>query len=358
MGRDFQQRKAKGGRGVRGGGGCKPMHRTVIGEDQGTREGREAFLLCKEGEAAGDGSDGRAGRTSPFLLGCGPFPSRFPRVWKKSVPIENYNFLKPVKKQEPNLSGHRSPKTDQSNLQDSSLKVYSDSEDDFMQLQKGMVKITIPLNQQLQAERVSPAPFPIPLLQASRLKKIASHPTTLFQVVQCQDAFGLLQHQMNQPCRFNAAAVTSKAEVREEWKTALLTSVDSRQLGVPRINVASHDWLLCPSRGIQLRGGVLPTRSWSAWSANHQTTDKTCREACRALEMINHMLQVCERLDLFLHWQGLRLSDKPIITSGTSFIKPDLLVEAMNWPWVMDVRSVQLLNAGDLGHQGLQVQTA
>ncbi|KAG8136276.1 hypothetical protein E2320_009252 [Naja naja] len=144
-----------------------------------------------------------------------------------------------------------------------------------------------------------------------------------------------------------------KAEAREEWKTALLTSFNSRELAVPRIDTASHDWLLLTSRvfsclylrGIQLRGGMLPMRSRSAQGADCQTTDKSCRGACRALEMINHVLQVCEVthdaqcawhnhvvqcLDQFLRWQGLHPSVKPIITSGTSFITPDLLMEAMN----------------------------
>lgn len=115
------------------GGECKPMPPTVIGEDQGIREGRKSlFYFAKKGRAAGDGSDGRAGRTSPSVLGYVPFPSRFLCVWKKTVPMENHNLLKPLKKQEPNFSGHRSPKTDQSNLQDSSLDVYSDSEGTFV----------------------------------------------------------------------------------------------------------------------------------------------------------------------------------------------------------------------------------
>ncbi|KAG8135669.1 hypothetical protein E2320_008665 [Naja naja] len=107
---------------------------------------------------------------------------------------------------------------------------------------------------------------------------------------------------MNQLCRINAAAVTTKAEAWEEWKTVLLTSFDDRELGVPRIDAASHDWLLRPSRvfpclylrGIQLKGGVLPTRSRSAQGADRQTINKTCRGACQALEMINYVLQVCE----------------------------------------------------------------
>lgn len=84
---------------------CEPMAPTATGEDQGVREGREAFSLCKEGRAARDGSDGRAGRTSYV-----PFQSRFLCICKKSVLIEKYNLLKPVKKQERNLSAHRRSK--------------------------------------------------------------------------------------------------------------------------------------------------------------------------------------------------------------------------------------------------------
>lgn len=87
----------------------------------------------------------------------------------------------------------------------------------------------------------------IPLLQASRLEKITAHPTTLFQMVQRQDAFGFLLRRMNQPCRINAAVVTTKAEVREEWRNVLLTSFDGREVGVPKIDAASHNWLLHPS---------------------------------------------------------------------------------------------------------------
>lgn len=89
---------------------------------------------------------------------------------------------------------------------------------------------------------------------------------------------------MNQPCRVNATVVTTKSEVREEWKIALLNSIDSRELSAPNIDVASHEGILQPSRvfpcsyikGIQLRCSLL------------------LRGACRIPEMINHVLQVCE----------------------------------------------------------------
>lgn len=142
----------------------------------------------------------------------------------------------------------------------------------------------------------------IPLLQASQREKTASHPTMLFQMMQHQNAFSLLRHWMNQPCRVNTAGVTMKAEVREEWKKVILTSSDNRVLGVLKIDAASHDWLLRPSRvflhlclrGMQLRSGILPTRAWNARGANQQIIDKSCRGGCRAPKMINYVLNICE----------------------------------------------------------------
>ncbi|KAG8135048.1 putative Rap guanine nucleotide exchange factor 2 protein [Naja naja] len=62
---------------------------------------------------------------------------------------------------------------------------------------------------------------------------------------------------------------------------------------------------------------------------------------------------IYQHLDQFLRWQGLRLSVEPIITSGTSFIKLDLLVEAMNRLWVMDGSMATESEAGDMDLSGL-----
>lgn len=47
-----------------------------------------------------------------------------------------------------------------------------------------------------------------------------------------------------------------------------------------------------------------------------------------------------QRLDQLLRQQGVRPSVEPIIPTGTSFIKPDLIVEAVNQLWIMDVSVV------------------
>lgn len=142
----------------------------------------------------------------------------------------------------------------------------------------------------------------IPLLQQKRLEKVTSNPATLFQMVQRQDSFRSLGRQMDQPYRLNGTVIASKAEVREGWQNMLFNSVDGRELTVPEVDKASHEWLRRPARvfprlyirGIQLRGGLLPTKARSTRGNNRQVTNRTCRGACCAPETLNHILQACE----------------------------------------------------------------
>ncbi|KAL7975812.1 hypothetical protein Chor_008348 [Crotalus horridus] len=203
----------------------------------------------------------------------------------------------------------------------------------------------------------------IPLLQKKRFEKIATNPATIFQIMQRQDSFRTQGRRLDKPCRLNSTVVTSKTEVREEWGNMLSNSIDGRELRHPEVDKASHEWLLRPDRvfprlhmrGIQLRGGLLPTKARSGRGNNRQVTSKTCRGACQNVETLNHILQVCEvthdarcarhnrvlhRLERLLHKKGLRTTLEPVIPAGSSFIKPDLIIETDTHTYVLDVSVV------------------
>lgn len=203
----------------------------------------------------------------------------------------------------------------------------------------------------------------IPLLQKARLEKVASGATMLPPAVLHQEAFQSLSHRINQPCMMASAVVTMKEEVRMEWRNILARAIDGRDLCIADVDGASHEWLLRPSRvfprlfirGIQLRGGVLSTKSRSARGSNRKVVDRSCQGACRAPETLNHILQVCEtthdarcachnrvlrHLAHLFHRDGVHCWVEPIIPSGPSFIKPDLVVDWNKELWVLDVAIV------------------
>lgn len=203
----------------------------------------------------------------------------------------------------------------------------------------------------------------IPLLQQRRFEKIATNPATIFQIMQRQDSFRTQRRRLDKPCRLNTAVVTSKTEVREEWGNMLSNSVDGRELRHSEVDKASHEWLLRPSRvfprlhmrGIQLRGGLLPTKARSGRGNNRQVTSKTCRGACQNVETLNHILQVCEvthdarcarhnrvlhHLEKLIRKKGIRTTLEPVIPAGSSFIKPDLIIETDTQCIVLDVSVV------------------
>lgn len=203
----------------------------------------------------------------------------------------------------------------------------------------------------------------IPLLQQKRFEKIATNPATIFQIIQRQDSFRTQGRRLNKPCRLNSTVVTSKAEVREGWANMLSDSVDGKELRYPEVDKASHEWLLRPSRvfprlhlrGIQLRGGLLPTKARSGRGKNRQVTTRTCRGACQNVETLNHILQVCEvthdarcarhnrvlhHLEKLIRKKGIRATLEPVIPAGSSFIKPDLIIETDTQTYVLDVSVV------------------
>lgn len=100
----------------------------------------------------------------------------------------------------------------------------------------------------------------------------------------------------------NSIAVTTKAEVLTEWRNALVHSIDGRESSVTDVDVASPGCLLHPSwvfphlylQGIQLRGGLLSTKSRSARGTSGQVVDRCCRGACRVCETLSHIWQACE----------------------------------------------------------------
>lgn len=203
----------------------------------------------------------------------------------------------------------------------------------------------------------------IPILQRSRYMKLLGNPSEVTAMVRQQNSFDVLQHSINIPVRIGTLTVTSKSESRTAWRDHLFDSIDGKELNVACPDKASHYWLQRPEnvfprlhlRGIQLRGGVLPTKSRSARGIDRAVTDVLCRGACKQTETLNHILQRCEcthnarcarhnrvvqRAEQLLRKKDWRTWVEPIISSGSSFIKPDILAFKDNRLIVMDVSIV------------------
>ena len=143
------------------------------------------------------------------------------------------------------------------------------------------------------------------------------------------------------------------------WANALYSSVDSAPLRHVSTTPTSHDWLRNPQRifprlyirAIQLRAGVLSTKSRRARGHRIPAEDIKCR-ACATPETLSHILQTCplthdarcRRHNEIVH-MTIRKSSKrhittmlePHIPTARSFLKPDLLVVSNTNVFVADV---------------------
>lgn len=140
-------------------------------------------------------------------------------------------------------------------------------------------------------------------------------------------------------------------------------SVNGRELTIGRVDKTSHLWPQKPNRvfprlhlrGIQLRGGVLPTKARRSRRRSDKTEDIICRGACAMWETLNHVLQVCDITHdtrCAHHNCVMRLGEKilkkknpsiwmePVIPTTCTFIKPDLVMESTDKVLVMDVSVV------------------
>lgn len=137
----------------------------------------------------------------------------------------------------------------------------------------------------------------IPLFQKSRYTKLLNNFCPLFEAMRAQKAFNSIKRLVDLPCRVGSTVVTSKSEVKEAWRDSLYRSIDGKELNTPPLDIASHLWLQYPARvfprlhlrGIQLRGGVLPTKARSSQGENCTVTSTMCQGVYRQPETLNSM---------------------------------------------------------------------
>lgn len=203
----------------------------------------------------------------------------------------------------------------------------------------------------------------IPLLQKARMEKIINHTLPITSEMITKNNFSSMLKAVNRPVRIAKEVVTSKEEAKAGWARALHAAVDGKDLAETNIDQASHRWLTDPSRvfprlhmrGIQLRGGLLPTKSRQSRGRGVAPAERTCRGLCGTSETLNHILQVCHTTHdarCARHNRVMRLLEKklrghvtrtfvePIIKTGVTFIKPDIVALKGEETIVLDVTVV------------------
>lgn len=206
----------------------------------------------------------------------------------------------------------------------------------------------------------------IPLQQISRFENLLSSGNPIYRALTDQPSFCKMMRRMKAPSRIGRMVVTSRGEAMNQWANLLYQSVDGRELDQQDIDRASYRWIDKPERvfprlhlrGIQLRGGVLPTRSRRSRRARGRrdpTTDTRCRGGCNTPETINHILQKCvithdgrcARYNRVMHVVEKRLRRgasevwcEPTISTPISFIKPDIVLDDGRKLTIMDVSVV------------------
>lgn len=136
--------------------------------------------------------------------------------------------------------------------------------------------------------------------------------------------------------------------------------MDGRELACEDVEAASSRWLEKPERvfprlhlrGIQLRGGLLTTKSRSLRGRRDLESNTACRGMCGATETLNHVLQRCgvthdgrcarhnrvmRDVEKRLRRDDRNIWVEPVIPAGNSFIKPDIVLVEGEKLTVLDV---------------------
>ncbi|KAL7053741.1 hypothetical protein AAHC03_026817 [Spirometra sp. Aus1] len=161
-----------------------------------------------------------------------------------------------------------------------------------------------------------------------------------------------------QPVRMGHTVLASKDDARNYWRNELYNSADGRPLAQFAKSACASHWLSSPARvfpwlylrGIQLRAGVLSTKSRRSRGAG--ITDVLCRGQCGQRETLFHILQCCQvthRARVWRHNLAMKLLAskliarghevlvEPHIPEGQTFKKPDIVVCADDRLTVVDV---------------------
>lgn len=210
----------------------------------------------------------------------------------------------------------------------------------------------------------------IGLLQKARYGKILASSNAIDRALVEQTSFAKILNRINLPCTVGRTSVTTKTEAKNQWTELLNQSVDGRELNCEDVDVASFRWLEKPERvfprlhlqGIQLRGGLLPTKSRRSRGRRDPETNLSCRGSCGAVETLNHVLQRCgvthdgrcarhnrvmRDVEKKLRRESRNSWLEPIIPAGQSFIKPDIVLLDEGKLTVLDIAVVAGNRMGD-----------
>ncbi|KAA3673246.1 uncharacterized protein DEA37_0011154 [Paragonimus westermani] len=200
----------------------------------------------------------------------------------------------------------------------------------------------------------------IPLNRRDRLEKRlnSSHPMTTWAL---RDPASLTTHRLARyPVFASGTPVTDKASADEAWRQHLHATLDGAPLRDVRTPATSHHWLRDGSRmfprlyirAVQLRAGVLPSKSRRARGRPTPAEDLRCRGNCGRRETVSHVLQscavthdarckrhndTCRTLLRKLKTRHVQYLCEPHIVTARSFIKPDMIVLRDNKAFVLDV---------------------
>lgn len=203
----------------------------------------------------------------------------------------------------------------------------------------------------------------VPLMQKKRIEKLLSKEDDISRALTSKTHFKSVLRATNIPVRVGPDSISSTAEGKRSWTNLLHSSVDGRELDYPDVDPGSHRWLTHPERvfprlhlrGIQLRGGVLASKTRKARGRTNGEEDLSCRGACGDNETLNHILKICptthnvrcERhnrvvklLEKKLRRKAINTWTEPIIKTTSTFIKPDLIMETQKEMVIMDVTVV------------------
>lgn len=190
----------------------------------------------------------------------------------------------------------------------------------------------------------------VPLMQRKRMEKLLGRDGEISRALTSKRHFEKVLRAINIPIRVGPDSISSTAEAKRSWTNLLHSAVDGRELDHSDIDPGSHRWLTHPQRifprlhlrGIQLRGGVLSSKTRKARGRDNAEEDLSCRGACGDRETLNHILQICptthnvrcERhnrvvklLEKKLRRNAINTWMEPIIKTTTTFVKPDLITE-------------------------------
>ncbi|BHF71127.1 hypothetical protein SprV_0401418200 [Sparganum proliferum] len=161
-----------------------------------------------------------------------------------------------------------------------------------------------------------------------------------------------------QPVRMGQSVLACKEDARNYWRSALYNSADGRPLAQFAKSACASHWLSSPVRvfpwlylrGIQLRAGVLSTKSRR--SRRTGPMDIMCRGQCGQRENLFHILQCCQDTHQARVWRhnltmrllasklagrGHEVLIEPHIPEGQTLRKPDIVVCAEDALTVVDV---------------------